>query len=76
MARAIISTYKDVIVDGKTVSKPAVVIDTGATDFESSDIPSAFIDGRSGERLVFLDEAAHVQAVALGYTEVDVQWPL
>lgn len=76
MTKAIISAYSEITVDGETRNVPNAVIDTGALDFESSDIPSSYIDGRSGERLIFLDEAAHAQAVNIGYTEVDVQWPL
>ena len=72
MTKAIISPYEDVAQHEETVSMPTVVIDTGAKGFESSDIPDSMVDGRDGERLIFLDEAAHAQAVNLGYTEVDV----
>ena len=71
MTKAIISPYEDIIRHGQTASVPTVVIDTDASQFESSDIPSSMTDGRDGERLIFLDEAAHAQAVNLGYTEVD-----
>lgn len=70
MTKAIISPYEDVARHGETVSMPTVVIDTGASQFESSDIPSSMVDGRDGERLIFLDDEAHAQAVSLGYTEV------
>ena len=70
--KAIISPYEKTILDNKTTSMPCVVIDTKADAFDSSDIPSSMIDGRAEERLIFLDEAAHAQAVNLGYTEVDV----
>ena len=70
--KAIISPYEDIIQHGETVSVPTVVIDTFASHFESSDIPSSMIDAVDGERLIFLDEDAHAQAVNLGYTEVNV----
>lgn len=72
MTKAIISPYEDAIIDGKTVSMPTAYLDTGATAFDSSDIPSSMIDGRAGERLIVMDSEHHLQAVNLGYTEVDV----
>ena len=72
MTKAIISPYEDTIRHEETVSMPTVVIDTGASHFDSSDIPSSMIDGRSGERLIFMDAEHHALAVSLGYTEVDV----
>ena len=70
--KAIISPDEDIARHGEVVNMPTVVIDTDTSHFESSDIPSSMIDGRDGERLIFLDEAAHAQAVNLGYTEVTV----
>ena len=71
MTKAIISPYEDIIQHGETVSMPTVVIDTDASHFESSDIPSLMIDAAEGERLIFLDDEAHARAVALGYVEVE-----
>ena len=70
--KAIISPYEKTILDNKTIAMPCVVIDTKADAFDSSDIPDGIIDASNAERLIFLDEAAHAQAVNLGYTEVDV----
>lgn len=70
--KAIISPYEPITKHGETVSMPTVVIDTGATRFDSSDMPASIVDTAEGERLIFLDDTAHAQAVSLGYTEVDV----
>lgn len=72
MTKAIISPYEDTVRHGETVSMPSVVIDTEATEFDSSDIPASMVGAAEGERLIFLDDTAHAQAVSLGYTEVDV----
>ena len=70
--KAIISPYEPITKRGQTVSVPSVVVDTEASGFDSSDIPAPIVDAADGERLIFLDDEAHAQAVALGYTEVDV----
>lgn len=70
--KAIISPYEDTVRHGETVSMPSVVIDTDAQEFDSSDIPASILDAVDGERLIFLDDTAHAQAVSFGYTEVDV----
>ena len=68
--KAIISPYEDIARHGEVVNMPTVVIDTGASHFDSSDIPSSILDVKDGEHLIFLDDTAHAQAVSLGYTEV------
>lgn len=70
--KAIISPYEPATRHNETVSIPAVVIDTGATEFDSSDVPESIVVQADGERLVFLQADHHAQAVTLGYVEVDV----
>ena len=70
MTKAIISPYELTTKHGETVSMPSVVIDTDARAFDSSDMPASIVDAADGERLIFLDDTAHAQAVSLGYTEV------
>ena len=72
MTKALISPYEDTVRHGETVSMPSVVVDTDAKAFDSSDMPASIVDVADGERLIFLDIEAHAQALALGYTEVDV----
>ena len=72
MTKAIISPYEDTVRHGEVVNMPTVVIDTDAKAFNSSDMPASIVDAAEGERLIFLDDTAHAQALALGYTEVDV----
>lgn len=71
--KAIISPYEPVIdAKGDTVYMPSVVIDTEAQEFSSSDMPSSIVDVQEGERLIVMSADKHAEAVALGYTEVEV----
>ena len=74
--KAIISPYEHL----ENILYPSVIIDLKVTtdgiveypSFNSSDIPDGIIDASNAERLIFLDDTAHAQAVSLGYVEVDV----
>lgn len=72
MTKAIISPYEETIRHDEIVYIPTVVIDTEATEFDSSDMPASMVDAADGERLIFLDAEPHTLAVSLGYVEVDI----